>query len=315
MVHFQRSENKNLPKTVLKYNFKLPIVASILFVLLLFIILIEKDKNPSMNSSGNEEAKNAFDTGSFYNEELFYKGIYESQGRDMPEIRAVILPHHLLATVFIAESLKSISDKVPVIILIGPNHSEKGESKFIISDKNWSTPFGITHSDEDIIASLSQNDLTGKDNATVTREQSVLGIMPYIKYIIPNAKVVPMIIKHDASISDVESVSETIFKIMSGNKHVILIASIDFSHYLRSLDAMEKDEETLKAINTKNYPEILAYDNDNLDSPVSLVVLLKSLEKLGKYDLKVLDHSNSSILMKKDSSETTSYFSIVFTVE
>jgi hypothetical protein len=282
---------------------------------LLFIFLTGKDRNPSLNSLGNEVIKNAFDTGSFYNEELFYKGIYESQGNTIQEIRAVILPHHLLATVFIAESLKSISDKMPVIILIGPNHSEKGEDKFIISDNNWSTPFGIVYSDENIIASLLQNDLTGKDDATVTQEQSVLGIIPYIKYIIPDAKVVPMIVKHDASSSDVESVSETIYKIMSGNKHVILIASIDFSHYLRSMDALEKDEETLKAINERNYSQILSYDNDHLDSPVSLALLLKSLEKLGKYDIKILDHSNSSILMKKDSSETTSYFSIVLTTD
>ena len=93
---------------------------------------------------------------------------------------------------------------------------------------------------------------------------------------------------------------------------VIILASIDFSHHLRSEEARSKDDLTLRLIESFNYREILALDDHYLDSPPSLVTILMMAEKLGKNGFEVFYHTNSGEVAKNEWLPTTSYCSGAF---
>jgi AmmeMemoRadiSam system protein B len=281
-------------------------------ILLLIPVLYYSVNNDQKNISNGEDLSEAIDVSAFFDESLFYKGIYESQASPVTNIRAGVLPHHLLASVFISETLKSLPKETATIILIGPNHEEKGNSKFIISGQIWNTPYGLVYSDSEFAAILSKNEFIKTDDEIISNEHSVGAIIPYIKYLLPGAKVIPIIVKQKIDPSEIESVSDTLSQLLKRNENSVILVSTDFSHYLNVSEANEKDGETLNSIKMRDYSKIVSYGNDNIDSPASLVLLMKSIEKLGDFEINVLNHSNSGILMNKPDSQTTSYFSIVF---
>ena len=96
-------------------------------------------------------------------------------------------------------------------------------------------------------------------------------------------------------------------------KSAVIISSIDFSHYLASDIAEEKDEITLDLIKNRNYQEIAGLNSDYLDSPASLIVFLRTMELLEADNMEIIEHSNSAKIIGKDLQNSTSYYTMLFT--
>jgi MEMO1 family protein len=127
----------------------------------------------------------------------------------------------------------------------------------------------------------------------------------------PNAKLVPIMLQGDTSMEICTTLGNTIAK-LSSNKNSLILASVDFSHYLPLEEADKMDEITLNAINTRNLKQIRSMGNDNMDSPPSIITLLSAMNAIGADKLKVLGHSNSDRIANSDTGYTTSYFTMVF---
>jgi len=96
------------------------------------------------------------------------------------------------------------------------------------------------------------------------------------------------------------------------DKGAVVIASVDFSHYLSREKAEQKDQETIKAMKERDFDKLLSFGNDHLDSPASLVTLFFTMERQGITEFEILAHTNSGILLGNDLIETTSYITLVF---
>ena len=96
------------------------------------------------------------------------------------------------------------------------------------------------------------------------------------------------------------------------DEKTVIVASVDFSHYLPKEEAIKKDKESLEAIKNFNYERIYSFGNDNLDSPPSIATLLSTMEKSGFTNIEVLGNSNSVEILGAESPQTTSYFNIAF---
>ena len=68
----------------------------------------------------------------------------------------------------------------------------------------------------------------------------------------------------------------------------------------------------MEAIKNKDINKLMSFTNDNLDSPISVVTLLKMMDKLGAAEGAILNHSNSELILKKKIEETTSYITYLF---
>lgn len=249
----------------------------------------------------------------YYDKGLFFKTRSDTSSliEKNVKIKGGIVPHHLLAGKLISVVFNQIKTQKPkTVILVGPNHYENGEYKVLTSIYAWKTPFGIVKPHLKFINQLIGKKIAYSNFDVLTYEHSVAGIMPYIKYYLPDVEVVPLILSSRLSQKEIYDLSQEIFSLY--NENTIIIASVDFSHYLTREIAQERDNETIGLMKNYQHGAILNRGNDYFDSPSSLVFLLMTMQKLNTANPVILENTNSGILLNDSTIPVTSYFSIVF---
>lgn len=262
------------------------------------------------NTKEPYKAPKATHPNTFYDPRLFKtispEDIKPFEGR----VYGAVVPHHLLAHELIGEVFAKLAKSPPTqIILLGPNHQNLG-NKILTSSLAWQTPFGTVETDEYIIDELLKTKLVKQDDRPFTKEHSIGNLMPFIKYYLPDTKVVPIIFHHDVSKKEAEQIAQCLSNYV--DKGAVVIASVDFSHYLSREKAEQKDQETIKAMKERDFDKLLSFGNHHLDSPASLVTLFFTMERQGITEFEILAHTNSGILLGNDLIETTSYITLVF---
>lgn len=250
--------------------------------------------------------------------EDFFTQAGECSNKDAKLTKGLIINHHLLAGKFIAQGLCSIATEEKItVILFSPNHFSRGQSSGISSLDNWQTPYGELAVNKDLINKLFQSGIIFVDEKPFEEEHGVYNVVPFIKKALPNSQIVPIIIKDN--ISDKEK--NNLIKNLISNlpKNSIIIASLDFSHYLTSGRANEEDAKTLKIIQQFDYLGVKNLNADgqpnNVDSKPILEMFLNLMSKEGARSFKLLVNSNSAKLLGDLSQpETTSYIVGTFNV-
>ncbi len=249
----------------------------------------------------------------FFDEKAFNEGVNKAKNNKpfTNHITGGIIPHHLLASFVIADFFSKLSAQKPVtIILLGPNHYEKGNFKALTSLYDWDTSFGLVHPDNSTINSLVKNNLVRVDEETLPNDHALSAIMPFIKYYLPEAKVVPILISGVLTKDESEVLANKLSSFVT--KDVVVVSSVDFSHYLTSSQAKEKDKTTFQVINEFNYRQLYLLNSGYLDSPPSIGVLLMVMQKLGTAQMDLLYNSNSGEIQQNSFIQTTSYFEAAF---
>lgn len=249
----------------------------------------------------------------FFDERSFSTSVNKAKNNQPLSYHAVggIVPHDLFASFVISDFFSRIKAQKPItIILLGPNHHERGNFKVLTSLYDWETPFGLLHPDTVVIDDLINNNLVLTDEKTLPDDQAISAILPFIKFYLPESKIVPLLLSGTMT----QNVSEILANKLSSlvTKDVIIVASVDFSHYLNSNQAKTKDKETLKVMNEFDFRKLFLFGNDYLDSPPSIAVLLMVMQKMGTTKSDLLFHSNSGELQFDNIIQTTSYFEMVY---
>lgn len=250
----------------------------------------------------------------FFDEKTFNEGVDKAKDSAKPFVYHIgggIVPHHLFAGFIIADFFARLSMQKPTsIILLGPNHYEKGNFKALTSLYSWDTSFGLVNPDDQVINKLTEHNLVKVDEETLPNDQSLSGIMPFVKYYLPSAKVIPILLSGGLTKDESEVLASNLSDVIT--KDVVVIAPVDFSHYLTSAQAREKDETMIQVLKEFNYRRLYLLNNDYLDSPPSIGVLLMIMQKLGTTKMDLLSHTNSGELQNDEYIQTTSYFSITY---
>ena len=250
----------------------------------------------------------------FFDEQTFNDGVTQTKKTSSIStyhITGGIIPHHLFPGFILTDFFHRLSVQEPrTIILIGPNHYEKGSFRVLTSLYSWDTPFGKVDPQDSIINDLVKVGVVRVDEGVLPNDHAVAGMMPFIKYYLPNTKVVPILISGHTTQKETE-VLASILKSFMG-KDTVLVAPVDFSHYLTNEQAGEKDKVTLEVIKNYDYRQLFTLNNDYVDSPPSIATLLMVMKMLGTTKMDLLHHTNSGELQKDNYIETTSYFSIIY---
>jgi len=276
----------------------------------------------------------------YYNEKEFFRSVENSGTVDDSTATAImdtkmdaspkngnsmiyggIVPHHLLAGDMIASFFQTIAvEKYDVVVVLAPNHKGIGKKSIHTGAWSWQTPFGILEADSDIVNSLVDSKLAGTNFELLEEDHSVSALVPYIKYYLPDSKIVPILLHGNLGMYETQRLGQYIYgQLENRHKKGIIIASFDFSHYLTLEEANKMDEISIKAIENRDYDMIQLFDNDYMDSPPSVITLLSAMDAAGAKYMKILGHSNSDLIIDAitgtkgpGSSETTSYFTAIF---
>lgn len=247
----------------------------------------------------------------FYQEVNFKEAIVRAENV-APEsnIHSIIVPHHLVASEFVAKLIKQASARqINKVVIVGPNHNNIGMEAIATVKARWLTPFGDLEPQIDLVDKLLTDFSLIPNHQALVYEHSIGAITPFIKYYLPQAKIIPIIISSYATREDAQEVSKWLMNNLGDQS--LIIFSMDFSHYLSLVEAEEKDKFTKQYILNRDIDKILTLNNDYIDSPVSLVISLLIADKLD-LELKIIYQANSTDFTIEKPIETTSYLGIIF---
>jgi AmmeMemoRadiSam system protein B len=245
-----------------------------------------------------------------FDDKIFYQGVAEAQAKPYQvsyKIRGGVVPHYTLMSYMIAGWFQALGKQgVERIIVIGPNHYDAGSFKIISGVYGWETAFGLVEADTKAIQNLESTGLIRIDDAVLTREHAIGALVPYLKYYLPKAKIVPLILKSDVNMEDSEKLSEALKPLM--DEKTVVVVSMDFSHYLTWDKAEVKDQETVAIIKAMDTNKLMTFVSDHVDSRGSITTLIKLMKELGATKLEIMDHNNSGALDNNNLIPTTSTF-------
>jgi AmmeMemoRadiSam system protein B len=248
----------------------------------------------------------------YYNPSDFINIPEYETSQDIGTIHGCIVPHHLVAKDLIHEVFQNVQkNNYKTVVLIGPDHESTNKGKIFTTLSDWQTPRGILETDSKLTKELLKYDFVIEDDDKITMEHSTSSIIPFINHYLKNIKIVTLVLTKQVKLEDVEILTDELYKNINLHE-TLFIASVDFSHYLNLEDAQKKDLISMEAIKNKDINKLMSFTNDNLDSPISVVTLLKMMDKLGAAEGAILNHSNSELILKKKIEETTSYITYLF---
>lgn len=222
-------------------------------------------------------------------------------------INSVIVPHagYLASGMVAAHVFSALAkEKRPdAYIIVGPDHYGIPHD-YAVCPEPYLTPLGECKIHDEIL-----NKLEGKIPFSVKshrQEHSVEVIVPFIQYIDPDAKIIPIIMRNQ-SITSAEKLASVIRDACKGFD-VVFIASSDLSHYIPdSIEKMidGKYLEKVSSMDTEGMYHTMSEYNLSVcgNGPVATAVLFSS----GCGTVKILKHSNSWDSLKYDRNAVVGY--------
>jgi len=241
------------------------------------------DKGEEEAQGGTKKGFYAIDCEPYYIKNSFASAEEKSSRFEIEgELRAGIVPHHLLASDKIASFFKTAAGyEYDTIVIIAPNH--EGVGRLLTTCKaDFKTPFGVAECDRDAVGDILKKTAaySEENDGIVAGDHSICGIVPFVKYYLPNVRIVPIMLTRTDDIGKIEEIAGAICAVAETRKCLIL-GSIDFSHYLSHEEATKHDEETIELIKRSDVSRIKNLTNDNVDSPESLNTVLMFVKNFG----------------------------------
>ena len=243
--------------------------------------------------------------------ERFHGARHDTCEAGRRRVRAGIITHHFLANALMVEFFECLASSAAPdrIILIGPDHFEKGLRSVSVTPLPWETPFGRLDPDPDSAEAISQSLGLADDPEAFSGEHSVGVLIPFIKFYFPKAKTVPVIIQRNVEPGRMVRLKKLIAEFLDDPKTLVLL-SMDFSHHHTSDEADRHDELARSVIEHLDFKKT---DELDIDCHPGLKVLLAALAERKGTKVQFLNHTNSARLSGNPGQKnTTSYFTIIF---
>jgi len=229
-------------------------------------------------------------------------------------IHAGVVPHHLVASTLISGFFTlatEFAQKYDLVIVFAPNHF--GDvADVVLSCRHWDIGSGLrTHRGfvEDMMAAQGIDAAISHHRMEEDHAASVL--MPFIYHYLPDTIVVPMLLNRSLGFDATLRLFAWMMEWLDAADYtVLLLASIDFSHFLTTPEALARDAVTAEVVAARDFKRIHLKSDFYLDSPASLIIFLKYLDALG-LEMQIIDHTDASEFLGGGIEETTTYKIIV----
>lgn len=208
--------------------------------------------------------------------------------------RALIVPHagyvYSGQMAFESYQLWQASDETPLeeiktVVFMGPAHRYAFEGIATVSADALETPLGNLPVDtllrDELLAEFGSVIISDEANAP---EHSIEVHLPFIKEILPNAKVLPLL-NGDISVHEVTKVLSKLWS----RPGVCFVISSDLSHFHSYAEAQQIDQQTAQLINTRNWQSL----NGARACGYKGIQGLLNLQKSHSFDIQELQLNNS----------------------
>jgi len=141
------------------------------------------------------------------------------------------------------------STSIPnTVIILGPNHHGQGPP-VAISTISWAMPQGLVPIDKEITdLLLSTSSIIKADEKAHQFEHSLEVQIPFLQVMQPNLHIVPLAVSHISFALCEEVAAEIAGCIKKADRHILILASTDMSHYESRSTASAKDSLALEKV-------------------------------------------------------------------
>lgn len=190
---------------------------------------------------------------------------------------AVVVPHHNVVKDKRREFLKLIARQRSLtknIIIIGPDHFSPSPYGMYFTDADWNLASGKLEFAKEL--GLSKLPELRLRDGLVKNDHAIFNLLPDIKAIWPRAKIFPILLGQKLPASALRPLVEGL--VSACGRDCLIMASVDFSHYLSKEEAEANDQKTLAALVSQDPAKILAA---KVDSPQSLFLMSEYSRRRG----------------------------------
>ncbi len=196
-----------------------------------------------------------------------------------------------------------LEDGLPeAYILVGPDHNGVPYD-FVMCNEDHVTPLGTCQVHEGIAKKLKE--LIPNDCSAHRLEHSIEVQIPFIQFIDPDPRIVPIIMR-DQSITAARELSEHIQEACKG-MDVIVIASSDMSHYIPKPDAEILNRLVLDRIEEKDIEGMYSVIKDKKISICGYGPMAAAMISTEPSSIEILEYSDSWDSLKQDINSVVGY--------
>jgi AmmeMemoRadiSam system protein B len=184
-------------------------------------------------------------------------------------------------------------------VILGPNHRHVRSRFAIMKEGSWQTPLGEVPLDFDLANAIaSHSDLISDDSDAHAHEHSLEVQLPFIQYLKKgDFSIVPISISYQTSYEDLEELGHAISKaIQMGDKHVLIVASTDMSHYVSQKEAESKDFlaiEEIKRLDAQGLYDVVTRENISMCGYQPTTSTLVASKDLGAKQAELVKYQTS----------------------
>lgn len=213
-----------------------------------------------------------------------------------------ILPHNLAVKSGIENFLQGFPlDSFDSIVLLAPNHLAYGANMIAMADEQFAQ--GI-QPDNEIKDALARTGLVKIDNASVGRELAINALLPLFKKQFPDKKINLLIFKNQPNDKASEVIARGLGEV-GKKKRILVLATVDFSHYQPRAVADFHDLESQATIENFDFAKVRDLE---IDAPAVLLTALKYFSFSNASKPVLVEHSNTVDYGEQEDAPSTSHF-------
>jgi len=238
--------------------------------------------------------------------------------KDAPKEEAVglLVPHagYQYSGAVAGATISRINFK-DTFIIIGPTHTGQGKPFSVMVEGTWRTPLGEVEVDSELARKIVDLSEYAEEDYRAHREEHAVEVqLPFLQYIRPDVRIVPIILAGATSEIYKEIGRSIAGSIKELNREAVILASGDMTHREPQASAEEKDMKAVEAM--------LALDEDELtrrykDLRISMcahgpvVTLIAAAKELGVGSAELVKYQTSGDATG-DYDEVVGYAGVIF---
>ncbi len=202
-----------------------------------------------------------------------------------------------------------------IVIILGVNHYGFGHPFAVDGHDSWQTPLGPAEVHKELREKLiKDSEIFEIDSNASIKEHSLEVQVPFVQYINPAAKILPITIAA-ADVQRLMAAGKEIAALINDNPDddILMVASTDMSHFISEERAREKDKKAIDKIlllDPEGLMNTVAMERISMCGAAPTAIMLSAALELGVQKAEVIDYTNSGRVMG-DYNRVVAYLSMI----
>ncbi len=232
------------------------------------------------------------------------------------EVVGLLMPHagYIYSGAVAGAAISRVSFK-DTFIIIGPSHSGRGKPFSVMPEGTWRTPLGEVEVDEELARKIIEfSKYAEEDYAAHENEHAVEVQVPFLQYIKPDVKIVPVILLGASDVIYKEIGQAIARAIKKLKREAVILASGDMTHYEPQQAAQEKDMKAVEAMLALDADELTRRYNTRhmtMCAHGPVVALITAAKELGATGAELVKYQTSGDATG-DYSSVVGYAGVIF---